>query len=251
MIGNRRLVGFTQKFTGAFQAFALRRSRFLHKPHPMNDNPHSLADLRREYLQDALRSRDLDANPLAQFNRWLGEARESGIEDPTAMTLSTTGPDDQPTSRIVLLKGADDDGFRFFTNLGSRKSLDIEVNPRVSLHFYWDRLCRQVSVLGRAGRLDRSDSAAYFETRPRDSQLASWASCQGEPVQGRDILEKSFMECAEKFDGGEVPLPPDWGGFLVIPEKYEFWQGRPGRLHDRFIYETDGFGNWGLTRLAP
>ena len=211
----------------------------------------SLAEIRREYLNDALRREDLLKDPLAQFHQWLEAAYAAGVEDPTAMNLATVGKDGQPSSRTVLLKGADEEGFRFFTCYGSQKSLEIAGNARVVLHFFWAKLSQQVSIIGQAERLPRTESAEYFATRPRESQLSTWASCQSEVVGGREELETAFFDCAEKFDGGDVPIPPDWGGFLVVPERMEFWQGRPGRLHDRFAYEPDGEGGWGILRLAP
>ena len=211
----------------------------------------TLAGIRREYLQDALRRADLVRDPVEQFHVWLGEAREAGVEDATAMNLGTVDPEGRPSSRTVLLKGADEEGFRFFTCLGSRKASELQGNPAVALHFFWARLSRQVAVRGRAVKLPRAQCAEYFSSRPRESQLAAWASCQSAEVGGRQELEQDFLDCESKFDGGDVPMPPDWGGYLVVPGCFEFWQGRPGRLHDRFVYEPDGLGGWGISRLAP
>lgn len=211
----------------------------------------NLADVRREYLQDALRRADLHREPVAQFHLWLADALEAGVEDATAMNLSTVGGDGQPSSRTVLLKGADEEGFRFFTCYGSDKAKAMRDNPRVALHFFWPRLSRQVAVRGRAQKLSRAESVQYFSKRPRESQLAAWASCQSAEVSGRAELEQDFLDCERRFEGGDVPMPPDWGGYIVEPEVFEFWQGRPGRLHDRFVYVPDRLGGWSLSRLAP
>ena len=214
-------------------------------------NQKTLADIRQDYLQDALLKKDLDSDPLSQFKAWLSEAIELGIKEPTAMNLATVGEDGRPSSRTVLLKGADEEGFRFFTCYGGRKALEIKGNPEVALHFFWANFPRQIAVRGKASKLSRKESADYFSSRPRQSQLGAWASCQSSEVANRDELEQDFLACERKFEGSEIPIPPDWGGYLVVPEFYEFWQGRPGRLHDRFVYEPDGFGGWTVTRLAP
>jgi len=210
-----------------------------------------LANLRREYVQDALHRADLFTDPVKQFHEWLNAARAAGVEDPSAMNLATVGTDGRPSSRIVLLKGVDEDGFRFFTNYGSKKGKDIENNAQVALHFFWAPLSRQVAIGGEVRKLCREECVAYFAARPRESQVSTWASCQSEEVSGREELEKAFFYCDDQFKDGLVPMPPDWGGFIVRPEFFEFWQGRPGRLHDRFIYSKDTETGWRISRLAP
>ena len=202
-------------------------------------------------MQDALHRGDLLTDPIKQFHEWLNAAREAGVEDPSAMNLSTVGADGRPSSRIVLLKGADEDGFRFYTNYASKKAEEIEKNEKVALHFFWAPLSRQVAIGGKVQKLCREESMAYFATRPRESQVSTWASCQSEEVSGREELEKAFICCDDKFKDGMIPMPPDWGGFIVQPDFFEFWQGRPGRLHDRFIYTKDLETGWQISRLAP
>jgi len=211
----------------------------------------ALANMRREYLQDALHRSGLLADPVEQFHNWFNAAHDAGVEDPTAMNLTTVDPDGWPSSRIVLLKGVDEEGFRFFTNYGSQKGREIEKNAQVALHFFWARLSRQVAIRGKVRKLPRQESKVYFDARPRESQISAWASCQSDEVSGREELEEAFFHCEEKFRDGKVPMPPDWGGFIVGPEFFEFWQGRPGRLHDRFVYTPDRGGDWKISRLAP
>ncbi len=211
-----------------------------------------LALLRREYAEGALRRDDLFSDPISQLQAWIEEATNSGETDPTAMTLSTLGERGRISSRVVLLKGIDHTGLRFFTNTQSRKGRQIEAHPQVALHFFWSSLARQVSVEGIAQPLSREAVAGYFAQRPRDSQCGAWASSQSEPVPNRQYLEDAYFHCMERFSGAyDIPVPPDWGGYLVLPSHFEFWQGRPGRLHDRFVYKSDNLGGWGVTRLAP
>jgi pyridoxamine 5'-phosphate oxidase len=194
-----------------------------------------------------LSRRDLDENPFRQFDIWL---KETGIADEIAMILSTVSAEGQPSQRIVLLKQFDESGFVFYTNLESRKSREIAGNPKVSLHFAWLMLNRQVSIEGKAEKLPVVDAGRYFASRPRNSRLAAWASRQSRPVSSRQQLEQQFRRMEEKFAGGEIPLPPFWGGFRVIPDCMEFWQSRRHRLHDRFVYRRSAQG-WLIERLSP
>ena len=208
--------------------------------------------LRREYLRDGLSRADLDPNPMAQFNRWFAIARQTTMPDPTAMQLATVDSGAQPSLRTVLLKYFDDDGFVFFTNYGSDKAKDIAENPKVCLSFPWLELERQVHVRGRAAKISAIESAKYFLSRPKDSQLAAWVSSQSHPLSSRALLLQKFREMKEKIGNGEIPAPTFWGGYRVRPETMEFWQGRENRLHDRFLYRRQGEGqSWSIERLAP
>jgi len=206
--------------------------------------------MRREYHGRPLRRADLDADPLLQFDRWFCEAVAAGLPDPNAMVLATVAADGQPSSRTVLLKGRDPAGFVFYTNHGSRKAREIADNPRVALLFFWPGLFRQVRVCGTATRCGIEESRAYFQGRPRDSQLGAWASQQSMPIASRSVLEARFAEASARFADAEVPLPPFWGGYRVVPCQLEFWQGQESRLHDRFVYTREG-DRWHLERLAP
>lgn len=210
-----------------------------------------LEQLRREYLRGGLSREDLHDDPIEQFQHWLKQALDAGLDDPTAMTVATVGSDGQPSQRIVLLKHVDTDGFVFYTNFGSRKARDLEHNQRISLHFPWHRLERQVKVRGIARQLSTRESFAYFSSRPRDSQLAAWASEQSRPVSSRQLLMQQFEAMKSKFKSGEIPLPDRWGGYRVQPHAIEFWQGGASRLHDRFEYTLQTDSRWTVERLAP
>ncbi len=210
-----------------------------------------LKDFRREYLQSGLNRKDLLDNPLKQFQTWLKQACDAKLQDPTAMTVATVSPEGQPSQRIVLLKDADEQGFVFYTNLESQKASDLKNNQKISLHFAWLPLDRQVKIMGTAQQLSVAESVKYFVTRPRDSQLAAWASDQSRKITSRQILESAFQSMKKKFSEGDVPLPSFWGGFRVVPHHYEFWQGRANRLHDRFAYSQSEGGGWIIERLAP
>ena len=206
--------------------------------------------MRREYTRRGLTEADADADPLLQFRAWFDQARAAGALDADAMVLATATPDGRPSARVVLLKGLDERGFAFFTNYHSRKGRELAANPRAALNFYWPELERQVRAEGAVETMTPAESDAYFRIRPRDSQLGAWASPQSELLADRAELEARLAEVAARFAGGEVPRPPHWGGCRLVPEAVEFWQGRPGRLHDRLLYTRTPDG-WRRQRLAP
>jgi pyridoxamine 5'-phosphate oxidase len=231
------------------------------------------AHIRREYEQGGLRRVDLDVNPLAQFDVWFAQAsaaasgsrwRKIGIAlyklwhamlghspaDVNATVLATVDKDGRPSARNVLLKGMDERGFIFFTNYDSRKGRELSENPNAALTFYWVELERQICIAGMVTKLPREESENYFKSRPHGSRLAAWASNQSDVVADRAALEMKWNEMEKKFPG-EIPLPPNWGGYVLKPERIEFWQGRPNRLHDRFCYTRQSNDSWKLERLAP
>lgn len=210
-----------------------------------------LEDIRREYLSQGLSREHLHDDPILQFQAWMEQVIGAGIKDPTAMTLATVGEGGMPNQRIVLLKHVDADGFVFFTNYGSSKANELSLNPKVCLHFPWHALERQVKVQGSAVRVSAAESLSYFLSRPRESQLAAWASKQSARISSRQALLSQFESMKSKFAKGEIPLPDFWGGYRVQPSSFEFWQGRENRLHDRFQYSRDGDSSWRLERLAP
>lgn len=206
---------------------------------------------RREYQLGGLRRSELKSTPVEQFRKWLEEAVEANLTDPNAMCLATADAEGQPSQRIVLLKGFDERGFVFYTNLQSKKARDMADNPQVSLLFPWHLLERQIIVYGQVQPVSREEAVAYFQTRPLDSQLGAWASHQSQPLSSREELQKQFDEEKARFEGEEVPLPEFWGGYRVVPHAVEFWQGGANRLHDRFIYRAVDSGSWSLDRLSP
>jgi pyridoxamine 5'-phosphate oxidase len=205
---------------------------------------------RHDYTQGSLRRHDLTPEPLDLFDRWLQHAIAANLPDATAMSVATVDGQDQPCQRLVLLKRYDQQGFLFYTNLQSRKATQLATAPRASLLFPWQALDRQVIITGRAEPLDRDTVLAYFRTRPRDSQLAAWASPQSKPIPSRDTLTEQFKVYEQRFSHQAVPLPEYWGGFLVRAETFEFWQGGRDRLHDRFLYQRRD-NDWQIDRLAP
>ncbi|MCH5008428.1 pyridoxamine 5'-phosphate oxidase [Pectobacterium odoriferum] len=209
-----------------------------------------IADIRREYTRGGLRRSDLPANPLDLFERWLKQACDAKLADPTAMSVATVDEYGQPYQRIVLLKHYDEKGMVFYTNMGSRKAHHLENNPRISLLFPWHMLERQVIVLGRVEKLPALEVLKYFHSRPKDSQIGAWVSKQSSRISARGVLESKFLELKQKFQNGEVPLPSFWGGFRVVIDSVEFWQGGEHRLHDRFFYQRQDEG-WQIDRLAP
>ena len=211
----------------------------------------SLNDIRREYTKAGLDHNDLASDPFELFERWLENAIDSKIADPTAMTVATVDASGQPSQRIVLLKDVSQGGFVFYTNLGSRKANDLAQNAKISLHFPWHMLERQVKICGTAQRISNLEVARYFVSRPKSSQLAAWASQQSRPIASRQLLLEKFNQIKEKFSQGEIPLPDFWGGYRVVPHEIEFWQGGEHRLHDRFLYSKDASNNWQNERLMP
>jgi len=209
-----------------------------------------LGDLRREYASRPLRRKDLDADPFRQFDGWFAEALKAGIPDANAMSVASVDALGQPSSRMVLLKSFDAQGFVFYTNLGSRKAHELDAHAAVALLFFWPELHRQVKIRGTAARTTAAENIAYFSRRPRDSQLGAWASAQSRPITSRQVLAAAFAQAAERFRAGEVPLPSFWGGYRVAPSAIEFWQGQENRLHDRFLYTSEAAG-WRIERLAP
>jgi len=215
------------------------------------ETPRDPAASRYEHAAHGLRRRDLDPDPIKQFSNWFTAAIEAEIRDVNATSLATAGHDGKPTVRIVLLKGFDSDGFVFFTNYESEKGLQLEANPYAALAFYWIELDRQIRISGRAERTSREESERYFRSRPIGSQLGAWASRQSEVLDGRRVLDARMAEMTERYADKPIPLPPHWGGYRVIPDVIEFWQGRPNRLHDRFRYRLQSDGSWLIERLAP
>src|SRR5580658_8717112 len=210
----------------------------------------TLAELRKEYSLAGLTEKDAARDPYRQFEKWFQEAEAAKIHEPNAAVLATAARDGRPSARMVLLKGVDGRGFVFYTNYESRKGRELEANPRAAYLFPWIALERQVIVEGSVARVPREESEAYFHSRPRSSQLAAWASSQSSIIAGREALDQSMKAVEKKYSGVEAPLPPNWGGFRIVPDSVEFWQGRRSRLHDRLRYRRDG-NSWIIERLAP
>jgi pyridoxamine 5'-phosphate oxidase len=211
----------------------------------------SIADLRKEYCLAGLTETELDPDPIQQFQKWFDQALKGGLAEPNAMTLATADKLGRPSARVVLLKGVDERGFSFFTNYESRKGRELAENPQAALAFYWAALERQVCVSGSVSQLPRAESEAYFKIRPRGSRLAAWASKQSQVIRSRAELEERMRQFDTQHLGEEVPLPPFWGGYVLSPVWVEFWQGRPNRLHDRFVYTKQPDNQWRIDRLSP
>ena len=209
-----------------------------------------LAALRRDYALATLDERDVDADPIRQFERWFADAAAARVPEPNAMTLSTATRDGVPSARIVLLKGVDANGFAFYTDYRSRKGAELAENPLAALTFLWKEIERQVRITGSVSRVSTQESDAYFRTRPPGSRLGAWASHQSAVLASREELEARVQDVMGRFPDGDVPLPPHWGGFRVAPDEIEFWQGRPDRLHDRLLYRR-GERGWEISRLSP
>lgn len=207
--------------------------------------------LRKEYTKSTLDITSSDPDPIVQFDRWFTEAVDATVPEPNAMNLATISTNGRPASRIVLLKGVEGGRFLFFTNYQSHKGQDLEKNPACALNFFWPQLERQVRITGVAERIDEKSSEAYFQSRPRTSQVSAWASPQSTPISDRSILEGRVQEIEKRFEGKNIlPKPHQWGGFAVEPLEIEFWQGRENRLHDRIVYTRNSSG-WKIIRLAP
>jgi pyridoxamine 5'-phosphate oxidase len=211
----------------------------------------TLADIRREYASRALTEEDAHADPIQQFSAWFEAAVTSQLIDVNAMTLATASPSGEPAARIVLLKGADESGFVFYTNYESAKGRDLDANPRACLLLFWAELERQVRITGAVAKLTAAESDSYFQSRPFESQIGAAISNQSRPVADRAQLEQRYAALAEKYKGATIPRPEHWGGYRVTPERVEFWQGRKSRVHDRLLYTRQGDGSWSRTRLEP
>jgi pyridoxamine 5'-phosphate oxidase len=211
---------------------------------------HNIAKIRHDYNFKGLHEGDLESNPLNQFKLWFDEAVNAGITEPNAMTLSTVF-NGRPSARIVLLKDLDQKGFTFFTNYNSKKGREIESDPQVALTFFWKEFERQVRIEGKAEKTTDQESSEYFAVRPRGSQIGAWTSFQSEVIENREYLENRTREIEQEFSGQQVPRPAHWGGYRVVPDYIEFWQGRPSRLHDRLSYVKTEEGSWQIERLSP
>jgi pyridoxamine 5'-phosphate oxidase len=220
---------------------------FLTTPEQTNADP---AEFRARAMAQGLDLPELNPDPIVQFELWYQQTIDARLPEPNAMSLATVDSDGQPSLRTVLLKLYDAQGFVFFTNYHSRKARQIDANDRVALLFPWVALARQVKILGRAARIPTAESLKYFTTRPRGSQIGAWSSPQSQVITSRSLLEQKVEEIKRKFADGDVPLPDFWGGYRVVPDSIEFWQGRDSRLHDRFRYTRDN-GSWRIERLAP
>ncbi len=212
----------------------------------------NFSELREDYNLLELHRSELDADPVIQFKNWFKMAVEAGVIEPNGMVLSTVSREGRPSARVVLLKGVNGNSFEFYTNYSSRKGAEIENNNHVALTFWWDLLHRQVRIEGVAGKVGPERSTAYFQSRPKNSQIGAWVSPQSNVLQSRAELDNRLAELTKKYEQeDQLPRPDNWGGFEVIPDRIEFWQGRPNRLHDRFVYNRQKDDTWSIDRLAP
>lgn len=211
----------------------------------------SVADLRKEYTFRGLSKADADPSPFQQFKIWFEQALAAQLPEPNAMTIATATPNGKPDARIVLLKDYDQRGFVFYTNYESNKGQQLVENPWGAIAFWWAELERQVRIVGRVEKVCATESDQYFQSRPKGSQLGAWVSNQSQVIDSREVLEQRLQQLKEKYENQEVPRPPHWGGFRVIPDEMEFWQGRPSRLHDRLLYRRSEDGSWVIQRLSP
>ncbi|PSB07043.1 pyridoxamine 5'-phosphate oxidase [Pleurocapsa sp. CCALA 161] len=212
----------------------------------------SIADLRQNYTLAGLTEADLNSNPIQQFKLWFEQALAADLIEPNAMTLATATPDGKPSARIVLLKGVSEQGFVFYTNYASQKGQQLLANPYAALVFLWDKLERQIRIEGKVEKLSSKESLEYFHSRPKASQLGAWASAQSQVIPNREVLEEKLASLQAQYSGEvTIPLPPHWGGFRVVPDRLEFWQGRPSRLHDRLVYKLEADSHWSISRLSP
>ncbi|WP_219855938.1 pyridoxamine 5'-phosphate oxidase [Pontibacter mangrovi] len=211
----------------------------------------NIAEIRKNYSKQSLSEQEVSPEPISQFNKWLQEALQSEVEEPTALVLSTVNSQGRPSARVVLLKGVDEQGFMFFTNYESRKGQELAQNPYASLTFFWPALERQVRIEGKVEKVAAQESDEYFHSRPKGSQIGAWASPQSQVISARQVLEQREKELSAKYaEAEELPRPEYWGGYRLVPAYLEFWQGRPSRLHDRLAYELQG-QEWLIKRLAP
>lgn len=212
--------------------------------------PHDLAQMRKSYERAALDESHVLTDPMAQFQRWFDDAVHAKVDEPNAMTLSTASPQGRPSSRILLLKGVDETGLVWYTNYNSRKGQDLAANPYAAMQFFWHELERVVRIEGRVERVSEQESDEYYKIRPLGSRIGAWASPQSKVLSSREELESAWSDLQTRL-GEDPPRPPHWGGYRLIPDHWEFWQGRPSRLHDRIAFDRQSDGTWALKRLAP
>ena len=211
----------------------------------------NIAAIRRDYQMQSLLEKDVDSNPFRQFNAWWDDALKSELDEVNAMTLATATATGLPSARIVLLKSVSEDGFVFFTNYNSSKGKELEENPNACLVFFWKELERQIRITGKVKKVSAAESDEYFLSRPEGSRIGAWASPQSQVIASREIIEEHITKYTMEFANTNILRPPNWGGYIVMPEAFEFWQGRPNRLHDRIQYSLQKEGNWKIERLAP